>query len=166
MLLRKVEKRRWEWLAEDMPWLPPGDIPAAPLGDLRTSPSSRLSVWYVEASKSNLELVIAAVAATRDHLDIFDYALFSEDLARQADIHVEATRGDSADVEANDTWHRDLVDLAASKLVALARLIRERGTVERMQERRVKIVIRHAVGTGRIEEGRLKPELRRAISED
>lgn len=163
MLLIRVDKPRWEWNSDDSPWIPPGDIPAAPLTDLRTSPNSELSVWYVEDNRTNLERIVAALAGTRDHCDKFDFALFPEVVLTQAQIQSKNSMGNSADRDANSSWHRDLVELTASKLSTLARLIREQGAIERRFEKQVIELIADGVKQGRIEALRLKPALRKNV---
>lgn len=163
MFLRKVERRLWDWREEDIPWLPPNEFPAAPLGDLRTSADSKLSVWHIEEDRSNLALVVAAVAASRDHADKFDYVLFSEDILREVGIHAEVTRGTSRDSATNEQWHRDLTELTASKLVVLARLIGRYGTTDRFMENEVELLIREAIAAGRIDPGKLDPKLRERL---
>jgi hypothetical protein len=96
-LLRRIDKRRWDWVGEEIPWLPAGELPAAPLTDLQTSIDSVLSVWQIQEDMSNLEEVVAAIAATRDTSDKFDYALFEMEFLAAAGIRPESTRGKSAD---------------------------------------------------------------------
>ena len=163
MLLIRIDKPRWDWNTDDSPWIPPGDIPAAPLTDLRTSPNSELSVWYVEDNRSNLARIIAALAGTRDHSDKFDFALFPEAVLTQAQIQWNTSLGNSADRDANSSWHRDLIELTASKLSTLARLIREQGEIERRFEKQVVELIADGIEQGWIEAQRLKPSLRRAV---
>lgn len=163
MLLRKVEKRRWDWADGEIPWLLSGEFPASPLGDLRTSVDSRLSVWQIEDNRSNLESVIAALAATRQNLDIFDYALFPEGVVGETEIQMAVTRGQSADPAANYNWHRDLVKLSAAKLVKLAQLIHRRGSVDRFSEKQVKEIIRQSVEAGRIDRERLSEQVAKSV---
>ena len=143
-----------------MPWLRAGDFPAAPLGDLRTSVASRLSVWHIEGDRSNLKEVVAALAATRDHADKFDFALFPEGVLQEAQIRAEVTRGDSLDLAANQKWHRDLVELSSAKLVRLAELIHLQGQIERLLENEVTELIREGVEAGQLDQRRLNDQLR------
>jgi len=163
VLLIRVDKPRWDWSSDDSPWVPPGDIPAAPLTDLRTSPNSELSVWYVEDNRSNLARIVAALAGTRDHSDKFDFALFPEAVLTHAQIQWENSSGNSADRDANSSWHRDLVELTASKLSTLVRLIREQGEIERRFEKQIIELVADGVKQGWIEVQRLKPSLRRSV---
>jgi len=164
LLLRgNIDNRRWDWAEGDIPWLPAGEFPAAPLADLRTSLTSSLSVWLIEDDRSNLERVVAALTATRDHLDKYDYILFDERLIGDAGVHAEDTGGRSLDGEANDRWHRDLVQLTSSHLVQLARLIHRHGQPDRVLEPRVKELITGAVRAGLINSARLKDQLRQDV---
>jgi hypothetical protein len=138
-------------------------LPAAPLGDLKTTVDSVLSVWQIQEDRSNLEEVVAAIAAKRESSDKFDYALFEIELLAAAGIRSESTPGNSADDTINDQWHRDLLELTSSKLVQLARSIYEHGSCERVPERRVNELISHAVEAGRIRRENLKENLRRGI---
>lgn len=163
MLLIRVDKPRWDWNTDDSPWVPPDDIPAAPLTDLRTSANSELSIWYVEDNRSNLARIVATLAGTRDHSDKFDFALFPEAVLTQAQIQSKDSLGNSADRDANSSWHRDLVELTASKLSTLVKLIREQGEIERRFEKQVIELIADGVKQGWIEAQRLKPSLRKAV---
>jgi len=159
LLLRGVNKRRWEWAAGTPPWLQEGEIPAAALSDLRAGIDSELSVWYVDSAKSNLSRIIAGVAAKRENPDKFDYVLFPEELLDAIDIAIGASEGDSFDLAANKQWHRDLVKLTGEKLIGLARLIRAQAEIDRVPERRVSELIIAGIDRGEIERGRLNEPL-------
>ncbi len=159
-LLRVIDKRRWDWVEEDIQWLTPGDFPAAPLADLKTSVQSKLSVWHIADNLSNLESVIAAHAATRMNADKLDYTVFNEELLVGAGIRTESTPGNTPDSTVNARWHADLIELTSSKIVELARLIYQYGNHDRTPESRVKQLIAHAVEEGRIDNARLNDGLR------
>lgn len=163
LLLRGIDKRRWDWTEGDIPWLPAGEFPAAPLADLKTSVHSSLSVWHIQEDKSNLERVIAGLTATRQHLDKFDYILFDERVVADAGVRAQNTEGTSADPEANAQWHRDLAELTSSSLVILARSIHQHGEPNRVQEPVVKQLIARAVNVGQIDSTRLQDQLRREV---
>jgi hypothetical protein len=167
MLLRKSDdKRRWDWTEGNIPWLPGGELPAAPLGDLKTSGSSSLSVWHIEGDRSNLTQVVAGLAARRVTTDKFDFALFPEDVLQDAQIQAKICQGDSADDAANRKWHRNLIELTASKLVRLARLIHQHGQVDRFLEQEVRDLIKEGVKNGRIDRKRLSDTLKEAVLRD
>jgi len=159
-LLRHIDKRRWDRVGEQIPWLPAGELPAAPLGDLKTTVQSVLSVWHIQEDRANLEDVVASLAANRDHSDKFDYTLFDMELLAEAGIRPMSTLGNSPNRVMNEQWHRDLVELTSSKLVQLARLISQGGNFDRVQEERVKELIAEAVNAGRIRKEALSEKLR------
>lgn len=72
-------KRRWD-KSTNPDWLSSPDIPVHPLADLLPKLGDHaLSLWHVESDKSNLKRVVAAMAAGRERLDKFEYALFPEE---------------------------------------------------------------------------------------
>jgi len=115
----KIRKNRWV-LPENAAWISPGDIHADPLSDLKTTQGS-LSVWIVEEDQSNLHRVAVALAANCEHLSSIDYILFDGSIVDDLSLKLVRTLGKTPDSEANATWHRDLVELSASKLADLAR---------------------------------------------
>jgi hypothetical protein len=163
VLLRKVDKRRWDWSPGTIDWVPSGDIPAAPLADFNTSVDSKISVWYVESDKSNLERIIAGIAAGRQTADKFDYVLFPETVLSQAGVKAEDAQGQSKDKDANAKWHRDLVELSATKLIKLVALVGREGGVGRSSEHEVIALIRKFVEAGFIERPRLHEALRKHV---
>jgi hypothetical protein len=166
VLLRKVDKRRWDGIAGDTGWVPSGDIPAAPVADFNTSVDSKISVWYVESDKSNLERIIAGIAAGRQTADKFDYVLFPENVLSQAGVKVEDVPGKSKDKDANAKWHRDLVEISATKLIKLVELVHREGNVVRSSERDVIALIRKFVDAGLIEKRGLTETLTKRIFEN
>lgn len=123
-LLHTVRQNRW-LKAEAAPWLERGDVPADPIGDLRTS-GNRLSVWELVPDRSNLERIVRAIAVGRDKVPDMGYVLFDSALLETADIDTQTQLGTTPAVEAN-SWHRDLVNLSGRKLVALTKAILENG---------------------------------------
>src|SRR5438874_12791164 len=109
-----IRKARW-LTGPDVPWLSPGDVPADALLDLRTE-ANALSVCQVEADLSNLERVVAALAASRDTLANADFVLFDVRILTSLAIGSEATCGATPDEEANARWHLDLVELTAARI--------------------------------------------------
>jgi hypothetical protein len=123
LLLRNVRENRW-LKSEAAPWLAKGDVPADPLGDLKTS-QNRLSVWEV-LDRSNIERIVRALAVSSQKLADMGYVLFDSSLLATAGINTVAENGTTPDEEANN-WHRDLIDLSGNKLVILTKLILENG---------------------------------------
>jgi hypothetical protein len=122
-VLRKIRKSRWyteEKALKDYPWLLQGELPADPLGDLATNGNS-LSVWIIEDDRSNLGRVIAALACTTKSLDDFDYGLVDLQVILSAGLKLNQTTGDTADYTANISWHSDLIELSAIRLLDFAK---------------------------------------------
>ena len=153
LFLRKVRQARW--FQSGLAWVPVGDIPADPLGDIATS-DNRLSVYEIQDDKSNLEQVLAAMAANNQSLSNFDYVLFNVSMLDRLGIEQdEKKRGITADSEVNH-WHRDLVKLSALKLVELARGMLQEGELERCPEKQITRLIAQNIALGRIDKTKVK----------
>jgi hypothetical protein len=155
-LLRSIRRGRWHEIIGTSPT--EEEIRKGPLLDL-VSENSTLSVWYIESDKSNLERITIALASRRDSFSNFDYALINEQLLVVLDIKVVQTNGETPDQEANTRWHRDLVELSDSKLIALARTIAEKGETARILEKKMAFLIREAVNAGRLDRTKLSKNI-------
>ncbi len=128
-----------------------------------------LSVWMIEDDRSNVDRVAAALAANIDKKDIenLDYALVEMESVLNLGIKMEQLPGSTSDDVANNTWHHDLTELTASKIVAIANLIRRDGQFKRLQGFEVKNLLIHALKQGHITldrlPGKLKPTLQRLV---
>lgn len=160
-MLRKVRKAKW-YRNRDVPWLGEGELQADALSDLGTKGNS-LSVWWVEDDKSNLERVVAAVAASADRPSNVDFALFDVGILSDLEIRIEQTLGGSPDQVSNDAWHRDLVELSSSKLANLAEEIRGRAEITRILETDVVILLVSAASSGQIDQSLLKESMAEKI---
>ena len=156
LILRAIRKNRW-YTSDTISWLPEGEIQADPLGDLATGHNT-LSVWQVKDDKSNLDQVITALAANRDTISNLDYALFDLDSLSPIGIRVEVNEGATPYERANH-WHRDLVELTATKLVKLATVMLSNSSRERVLEKKILSLIRDAVQTGQIDKARLSQKI-------
>lgn len=154
-----ANKRRWDWSSSDFSWLPPGETPAAPFGDLAPSTASALSVWLLEDDESNLDRIVAVLAAGRQHVDKFDYALIDERALGKLGIQIEAKAEPCADDEASARWHRNIVRLTSADLNALVRLIHSRGQVKRLLKPQVEAILTDAVASGRLDLSRIEKRL-------
>jgi hypothetical protein len=134
-LLRKVDKQRRWYKADAQAHLDAGDVPADPLGDLRTS-ENKLSVYQVAEDDSNIERIARALACSRQYLDDVGYVLFDVSVLEKASIELDPNDGTTVDSVVN-RCHADLVDLTGNKLVALARLILLEGESDTILKKRI-----------------------------
>lgn len=149
LVLRQIRKAKW-YKHENVPWLAESELQADALGDLHTT-HNELSVWYVEDNRSNFERIVAALAANRDRISNFDYALFRQEHLSEINIKVKHTEGDSPDEEANATWHYDLVELPASKLMELAKAIQANAEIGRFSEKQILQLVAQTVASGHVD---------------
>jgi hypothetical protein len=147
-LLRKITKPKWF----DTPWLPPGEVPADALVDLR-SQHNVLSVWRVEPDEANLHVVIAAMASDKtERLANFDYVLLDEDVLARLNIQLIQTEGETPHLHANLQWHCDLSELTAMKVVQLAHEVkRKEAEHRRVQHTVVRDILKTALETGELQ---------------
>ena len=144
LLIKLDNKRMW-----DRPeWLPAGEVPAEAVQDFRAD-GNELSVWYVEADRSNLDRVLTAIAANRDHFEKIDYAVFEDAVVDRCGITIRPTPGKVPDEHANRTWHRDLIELSGRKLVSLAECIAD-GIPERKPMAQVRDLLARAARDGHL----------------
>src|SRR5471030_3015788 len=95
LLLRKIKQHRWyKELAK--PFLEADDIPADPFGDLQTT-ENLLSVWEVHEDRSNLVMVVRAVAMGGQRIDHTGYILFDSVHLDAAGIELQQNEGRSDD---------------------------------------------------------------------
>ena len=157
LILRKIRKAKW-YRSDAVPWLAKEDLQADALVDLATK-GNRLSVYVVEDDQSNLERIIAGLAANCDFISDFDYALFAQEALDEIKINAEDTNGETPDPVVN-SWHRDLVELSAANIFALAKVIGTKAERKRVLSKRVLALVARAVVSGQIERDklRLKPD--------
>jgi len=155
LLLRKIRKSRW-YKTESMSWLSENELPADSLSDLGTK-SNELSVYHISLNESNLDRVIAALAANSGFLSNFDYAIFNEEMLSNSGIKTKKTPGDSSDEQVNN-WHIDLYELSAHKLLNLALQIKHHASIKRLSHKQVLNFIVDALISGHINRSNIKWE--------
>lgn len=163
-LLRVANRRRWDWSSPDLSWLPAGEIPAAPYGDLSPSADSMLSVWLVEDDESNLHRVVAALTSGRKHLDKFDYALVDAGALAELGIRLEAKAEPCPDQDASALWHRNMIRLTGAHLNALVRLIHSSGHLRRILRPEVEAILKDALASGRLDRSRVDSGLLESLA--
>src|SRR5712691_6024847 len=95
LFLRTVRQNRW-LKDEAAPFLAADDVPADPLGDLRTQ-ENLLSVWVVAEDRSNIERIVRAVALGASEIASMGYVLFDSTLLPAAGIETIESNGKSPD---------------------------------------------------------------------
>jgi hypothetical protein len=144
--LLRIKKRKWDKL--NLPWLEPNQIQADPLGDLNISEGT-LSVWHIEDDKSNLDLVIAALAVNRQNFDKFEYGLFDQKIVDSIKLKIQIVPGDTP-IDNVNSWHRDLVELTVDKASSLVKAIFDNFDKQRLLVDDVKTKIINAAKEGSI----------------
>ena len=153
--LRKIRKARWSpELRDEFGPFDAQDCPADCVADLGTA-SCRLSLWEIDDERSNLAEVIVALASNSQHLSNLDYALIPRDKV-EAIAQLEVTEGQTAHVQANEKWHRDLLGLSGRRLVDLAVLIFSGAERRRVLEKEVTQMVRKALATRTLDPARVK----------
>jgi hypothetical protein len=159
-ILRRLRRAKW-YKNENTPWLLAGELQADALGDLLTQ-FNALSIWQIEADRTNLERVIAALVTTQENLSNFDYVLVDQSVIENAGFKIESNIGETPDSTAN-TWHRDLIELTADRLLMLARIIRQEGEIERLPEKRVIQLVNQSLSRDYIHQNQLSEKLLRKL---
>ena len=135
-------------------------IRADALNDLRTT-GDRLSVWYIDAFKSNLQQIIVALAANRDRIDKFDYVLLKDSTLSALGIRIQESPGDTPDDEVN-TCHSELVELSLEMLLKLVSVIRISERV-RVPEAKIRQQLLEAVSSRRLSLDRMNSAMASSI---
>jgi hypothetical protein len=144
-----IRKGRW-YDPEDASWVPPDDIRADVLNDLRTD-GNVLSVFSIAEDRSNLNRVLAALAATRERIANVDYALFDEQTLSAMGLTMTPSPGVTPDEQVNRDCHRDIIQLSAHKVANLAVRIQRDATLCRHEEEDVKALVVEGLEAGRIQ---------------
>jgi len=157
LLLREIRRAKW-YKNAGVKWLGDDELQADALGDIRTSDNS-LSVWEIADDRTNLDAIIAAIAAGRDTAANFDFALFTATAVLETNIKIIEEPGKTFDEGVNG-FHRELTELTTAKLLALAEIIQRQATRERLIEPKVVAMIATAIEDGRIKPDFLSPHIR------
>lgn len=153
LLLRVVSKPKWM----RPEWMDTADVPADALADLKSG-GNRLSVWRVEADKSNLHVVLTAVASNRERLDKLDYTLIDESLFSAINIAFVDADGVSAHTSANVALHRDLIQLTVARIAKLAEQMMPLERF-RLSEKEVKRLLIAGLGSGELDQTKIDRRL-------
>ena len=160
LILRKLDSKASFYQPD---WLRSDDAQADALSNLRTK-GNQLSVWLIDDDRSNLDRVIAALAAGRDRVEKLDYAVIDRRVLDSLGIRAIKADGQSPDGGANQRWHQDLTLLSGSQLVALA--VRMRDGLSRRPKRKVRNLIVESIRSGFVARDSLKSTLLESVAPD
>ena len=130
-LLRRVKQQNYcnpqIWITE-YKWLKPNQVPIRPLHDILTTDEANkvqeeLSFWHIKKDKSNLNRIIAAIVSKWNHFDKFDYILIDNSKFQEWELKIEATKGQTADKEANDKWHFNISEFSIEKILKIIKFV-------------------------------------------
>jgi hypothetical protein len=157
--LRKIRRARWDkqTFCDTMPWLQANEFPADPLGDLATV-RGKMSVYEVPSPES-LKRIAAAIAAGGDAPSNVDYIVFDSEILAALPVQIEETLGECPAPDVNNL-HRHITQVSAERLLAIARLILDKGITDRIGHKELIPIIQHGVKT---QNWRVSPELKKRL---
>jgi len=142
-LIRRIRKARWTLQA----WLGEGELPSDVFLDLN-SKDNTLSLWLVEDDNSNLNRVLAAMAA-QGSPDAFDYAVLDKARLEACGFVLERVDGATPDSDANRQWHFDAKQLSTRLLQVLADELKN-GIQDRVSPASVKKAVIESIALGQL----------------
>ena len=150
--LRTVKASHW-FPHNQESWLPPGEVQARALQDLQLKHNT-LSVYRV-TTKFDIDLVVLALAAGRQSLDVADYVLLDEAELQCRGIELCKTEGVTADYRANDL-HYNMFDLTIFRVYQISRIIRSAGS-NRIHRRHIKCGLEKSLRDGHLDTDSVSP---------
>ena len=120
-------------------------------------------VWVLDSEPTMQQRLLAALAASREKLDKLDYAIVDADRLYELGVKTLKTPGRSLDAGLVEC-HRDLAELTGSKLIGIARIIRDEGEKRRVDWRDLGVLIAESIALGRIGTRDLADKLLQRIS--
>lgn len=158
--LRSVRQGRWHKYPQ-IDWLEAGELQGDALKDVLTR-NGRLSVYRV-ANETDRQRVVVALAATKEHIENIDYAVFADSDLASLGITVLDVRGDTPDEVVNEL-HYELGNLTVKRLIRLVEII-SFGEHKRVQRGEVEKQLQEAVRSGHLNNRRVKPKKIRELSQ-
>ena len=148
--LRFIKASRW-FSPPHASWPPPGEVQARALQDLQLRRNS-LSVFRVVA-EAEIELVVLALAAGRQSLDLADYVLMDESELASRGIELCKTEGETPDCRANDL-HYNMFNLTISSVYQISCVIHAVGS-KRIHRRDIKSGLEKSLQNGSLDAERV-----------
>jgi hypothetical protein len=169
LLLRKINFEKWKpdeaVQAQIDTWLPEDDIEGDPIGDLPTEDNA-LSFYEVDDDKTNVNQVIAALAAKVQNPGEIAYALVAQKALIDLGYEIEERKGTTPDETVNN-WHRDIIKLSCKKLYYLIKVIRDDKVAEITTsfESEVEEALRESLKAGKLDVKRvnIRGDLRKRL---
>jgi len=144
----------------ELAWLPSDEPLGGALIDLKVEERGDLSVFRVADDKSNLDVIIAGMAANGTKVDNFDYLLLPEDAA--TGFPRENRPGETPSPLANAA-HLDMTQLSATRTARLAVLMFQRAETRRVPRREVVRLIREGLEAAEIVADSVNAEILKEI---
>jgi hypothetical protein len=159
-IVRKLNaKRNWD----NKPWLQEGDVQSAVSSRCLETKDNKLSIFVVEKGEEPVRRVVAALALTRDSLDVLDLAIVTERILDPCEIKKRIqTAGETPDHVVN-SWHTDLTELSVTQVAVLAKKIKSQGTILRYQLSDVICAIRTSLDRDWIDTSRIRQTIRGSL---
>jgi len=152
---RGIRFNRWyKNPTQDFPWLASGELPGDSLGDIAPQRCA-LSVYLIEDDKADLGRVIAALAANQTSPSHFGYALIELQVLSNMGFKFQNHPGDTSDTLVN-SWHRDIVELSATRLLDLAQAIQTQGVRDQILEKQVHHLILNSLSANYLDHQKIK----------
>lgn len=161
LILRTLRKNKFD--VEQQPnWVPEGDLQADALFELKVEDNA-LSVYQISDDLSDLERVLAAIAATREHLANIDFALLDSSNLTRLGITARNTPGNVPDLVVKGL-HLDLVHLTVLQLAELAIAIMQSAKLERRTMSKVRSLLLDSIERDYIDSADLKEGVREKLT--
>ena len=159
LVLRKLDRRA---AFHRIPGVEAGTVQADALSDLKTQ-GNTLSVWLIDEDRTNLNRIVAALAAGRHRLDKLDYALIDRRRLELLDIQIISKKGNSFDVQANTLWHQDLTELTGNNLLELAVVMQAKAEFIRASKKDVGALIATSINDGFIDSHQINEKFKKSL---
>ena len=168
-IVREITSKTWfqnDLVSREYPWLGPQDLQSDAFKGVRTS-KNELSIYLIEGeghkAAEAVDRVLAALAATRDHVPQLDYVVISRDAVQALALELTKTLGNTPDPEVN-SWHLDLVKLNSTRLVAFCQALQKSGTFSRKSIKQVAKLLDTGLATGHLDASLVNPKLKESIA--
>lgn len=160
VFLRIIQQARWAQ-NPDIGWLLPGELQGDALKDLQTI-KGKLSVFAVENGITHQDIIIA-LAATREDIDVLDYAVFEDDSFAMLGMETIQEDGNTPVSEVNKV-HYHIINLTTEHLVHLATIVSS-GEKRRVFGKDIGIFLHQAMREGRLNTAVMKSKLRDRLTD-